>query len=574
MPKAYRLIILAIFSLSLLQSKAEGRLLSGKDTSKSHSDTTTHIGDHMLKPIIGIGTGVLAYYGNVKPSNSYLQNPLIGRIGYDLSFAMKMTPVVEFNLYTLFGTVAVDERSPTLNWSFQSEIRGGGFHFLFKILPRQPVTPYVLVGFESFEFLSKVDLTNQYGQKYYYWSDGSIRSTAQTAANASSATILYQDYTYESDIRSMDLDGSGKYTEQTYAVPLGAGFMFKVGKKADFMIGTTLHYTFTDHIDGLTPDISGPLKGTTYHDKFLFSSIMLRYDLTSAKNMRDLTDKDEDRYEGVDFDALMNEDNDKDGVRDWDDSCAGTPSGAVVDKKGCPVDEDKDGVPDYRDKQEETPAGSIVNTDGVALTDSMMLRQYQMYVDSTGQFATVQIDSNGITGYHPKNAGANATATRYTVELGHFSKGVPSDVMDKFLSVSDVKSNMMKDSSSVYTAGDYGDYNSAKARQEDLMKLGLTDAKVVYRKGDDFVTADVPVNNGTNPTNVTTTTNPENKTGTNPTNTSTNPENKTGTNPTNVTTTTNPENKTGTNPTNTGTNPENKTGTNPTNVTTTTNPEN
>ena len=58
-------------------------------------------------------------------------------------------------------------------------------------------------------------------------------------------------------------------------------------------------------------------------------------------------------------------DSDNDGVYDGLDKCPNTPSTAKVDAEGCPIDTDKDGVPDYRDKQINTPAGVIVDSDGV-----------------------------------------------------------------------------------------------------------------------------------------------------------------------------------------------------------------
>jgi len=61
---------------------------------------------------------------------------------------------------------------------------------------------------------------------------------------------------------------------------------------------------------------------------------------------------------GADFDS------DGDGVMDGKDQCPGTPLGAVVDKKGCPVDSDKDGVPDGIDKCPNTPAGAKVDETG------------------------------------------------------------------------------------------------------------------------------------------------------------------------------------------------------------------
>ena len=55
---------------------------------------------------------------------------------------------------------------------------------------------------------------------------------------------------------------------------------------------------------------------------------------------------------------------DGDGVPDYLDKCPGTPSGVKVDPDGCPIDSDGDGVPDYLDKCPGTPAGTQVDADG------------------------------------------------------------------------------------------------------------------------------------------------------------------------------------------------------------------
>lgn len=55
---------------------------------------------------------------------------------------------------------------------------------------------------------------------------------------------------------------------------------------------------------------------------------------------------------------------DGDGVPDYLDKCPGTPSGVKVDPDGCPLDSDGDGVPDYLDKCPNTPKGAKVDADG------------------------------------------------------------------------------------------------------------------------------------------------------------------------------------------------------------------
>lgn len=57
-------------------------------------------------------------------------------------------------------------------------------------------------------------------------------------------------------------------------------------------------------------------------------------------------------------------DADNDGVADCLDMCPDTPSGCLVDPRGCPVDSDGDGVPDCMDKCPGTPGGTKVEPNG------------------------------------------------------------------------------------------------------------------------------------------------------------------------------------------------------------------
>ncbi len=52
---------------------------------------------------------------------------------------------------------------------------------------------------------------------------------------------------------------------------------------------------------------------------------------------------------GIEFDFGKTKDSDMDGVSDQKDKCPNTPTGVMVDAKGCPIDTDGDGVADYID---------------------------------------------------------------------------------------------------------------------------------------------------------------------------------------------------------------------------------
>ncbi len=60
-------------------------------------------------------------------------------------------------------------------------------------------------------------------------------------------------------------------------------------------------------------------------------------------------------------------DDDRDGISNSQDFCAGTPKGAIVDSMGCAKDSDFDRVIDIYDKCNDTPEGAPVDENGCAL---------------------------------------------------------------------------------------------------------------------------------------------------------------------------------------------------------------
>lgn len=70
---------------------------------------------------------------------------------------------------------------------------------------------------------------------------------------------------------------------------------------------------------------------------------------------------------GLGFNLGAGKDEDKDGVSDKKDKCAGTPENAKVDLNGCPLDTDGDGIADYEDKCPSV--AGITTTKGCPDTD-------------------------------------------------------------------------------------------------------------------------------------------------------------------------------------------------------------
>ncbi|MBN8692704.1 MAG: SPOR domain-containing protein [Bacteroidetes bacterium] len=444
----------------------------------------------VFNPKISLGTGMLSFYGDLY--KKHYQSPWTSRVGYDLNVSHRLNRYLMINFNLLFGKLGAYENLPNRHENFQSEIRAGGINLLYDfgnfIPDRYRIRPFVSLGITSFEFLSKTDLYDRNGEKYHYWSDGSIKNMEEGSAGSQFAKDLVRDYRYETDIRELNADGFGKYPERAWAVPFGFGAIMHITERFDFKMGVQYYFTNTDYIDGITNKSVGNRAGTKAMDKFVYTSVSLQYDLVLNRKKKDTLPAE--YYDNLDWLAIDNADYDKDGVRDWDDNCQGTPEGVKVDKFGCPLDEDMDGVPDYRDEELPSPKGFEVNLKGIALTDEFWQDWYDHYFDSVGIDRTTEQIGNAFDLVMPKtNKKKKKEQRSYTVELARYAGGVPSDEMAYLLSIGDMKSTVLDDGTTVvYTAGTYEEVKQAAKRRDEFMAEGNKKAMVGYFKNDKYST--------------------------------------------------------------------------------------
>ncbi len=449
------------------------------------------LGD-VFHPKVALGAGMLSFHGDLYAR--HYQAPWTAKIGYDLNISQRLFKPLQLNFNILFGKLGANEWIDNRQENFQSEIRAGGLSLLYDfgnfIPDKCRLRPWISAGVSSFEFLSKTDLKDRYGNTYYYWSDGSIKNMAENDPNAANAVNLNRDYYYESDIRELNKDGFGKYQERAWAFPVGAGALMKVTDRVDFKIGFQYYFTTTDYIDGITNNSLGTRAGTRQKDNFVYTSFSVQYDLVLKKKSKIDTLPD-NYFDDVDWLAIDNGDYDKDGVKDWDDKCHGTPEGVKVDAFGCPYDDDNDGVPNHADEELASPAGVEVNPQGVARTDDYWQQWYDQYMDS-GNLVKKEVIENFYAA--KKDSSANATQASksdkaYTVELARYSGPVPNDEMAYLLSIGDVKSTILPDNSTVlYTAGTYKEIANAVKRRDEFRAEGNKKSQVGYFKEGDLIT--------------------------------------------------------------------------------------
>lgn len=149
----------------------------------------------------------------------------------------------------------------------------------------------------------------------------------------------------------------------------------------------------------VTNDLPLPDAGSDTNHLFITGGIHLELFGTEKDADRDGVSDNIDDCPGTPYGAKVDNrgcplDTDEDGVFDGIDLCASTPKGAVVDVRGCPLDSDGDGVLNGIDQCEGTPQGALVDATGCPLdSDNDGVADG---LDSCANTPTqVRVDSNG-----------------------------------------------------------------------------------------------------------------------------------------------------------------------------------
>jgi hypothetical protein len=349
---------------------------------------TVEVIDPVYKPVIGFGFGVMSFYGEV---HNNLRSSVMGTPAFKLNVStfLDKKHMFKTNFVITKGSITGNEHSPTSdttqNYNFQSDIFSMGLNVHYDFghwIPdtkKNLIHPFVSIGIENLQFSSKTDLyyngPDNKPHPYHYWSDGTIRDVGENPYGI--GKIIRRDYIYETDLRDLNRNGLGSYTQNTFAIPIDIGIDLKISGRVNLRVGNSWHFTFTDNIDDVSSKATGSYrKGDKRNDMFTFSYFSLHLDLFSSPKELILKSLAQE----VDADYAMLDDEDNDGVYDVHDKCPGTPPGVAVDSLGCPYDKDKDGVPDYLDKEPDTPFGAMVNDSGEQIKPD----EYGAHIDIEG----------------------------------------------------------------------------------------------------------------------------------------------------------------------------------------------
>jgi len=302
----------------------------------------------MEKPSVGLGFGVLSYFGNVGASKSSGVGSFTDiRPGYHLNVEERLGRFLGVGLNVTMGSLSGNDHSPADNLNFETKVMQGELNLVLPfdngvIMKKgSGVVPYLSVGIGFMTFQPYGDLYDANGNKYYYWADGSIRNLPDGTAGS---VRLTRDYKYETPLAG---------SQSALTIPVGFGFKLNFTDHFSARINGFYNLTMSNKIDNVG---SGP------NDKYLYTSVSIHYQFGKPADEIE-TPEDKTEWKNIFVDA----DSDGDGVKDADDQCPGTPKGVKVDIHGCPIDSDNDGVPDYLDKEPNTPKGNVVDEHGVSI---------------------------------------------------------------------------------------------------------------------------------------------------------------------------------------------------------------
>ncbi len=332
-----------------------------------------------FKPVFGLGVGTISYFGDVRDQ---YQSITTGQFAYNFSVSKGLSSFLNIDFKFIKGTFSGNEWLDDRNLNFKSDFLSGGvsvsYNFehllrkkgqLLEYRKQRKVIPYLSLGFQTYAFNSKADLKDANGNYYNYWSDGTIRNVAEGSVPEEESIMLIRDYEYETDIRELDNDGLGKYSLQAFAIPIDLALELQLHERVQLRLGATYNYALNDLVDDVSSAGEGVRKGNGRTDSYLYTYFTFNFDIFSSEKEIEENIIEEPYDESL-FNAIDFEDEDNDGVLDFDDDCIGTPQGIAVDTSGCPLDGDKDGIPDYLDQEANTPLDSIVGLNGVMLTEA------------------------------------------------------------------------------------------------------------------------------------------------------------------------------------------------------------
>jgi len=330
-----------------------------------------------LNTMVGFHMGPQAFQSDSFQLN-YSQSP----IHYSFFAGIEIKPFLLTSLNYQRGQVNQKQQLTSGPSNFKSDFHAFDVRFTWisEQVDQLPLSFFVALGAGLLSYNTFSDRKASNGDSYHFWKDGSIRNLPESPLNSDLADILTRDFIYETPLR---LNQRGAY------FPLHVGTKISISHQIDAWAGYELRVLektrslsygnglTNDRLQRLTIGVSYTFrKKETQQIPSVPESILA---ITPLKIVPEKPVFAPNHFDEVDFDKIMAEDEDGDGVPDYLDSCLQTPKGWLVNTAGCPPDSDGDGIADQFDKEPDSKPGAWVDAFGVTVSDAFL---QEMYNDS------------------------------------------------------------------------------------------------------------------------------------------------------------------------------------------------
>ncbi|MEO0311926.1 MAG: hypothetical protein RIQ89_1583 [Bacteroidota bacterium] len=323
-------------------------------------------------PAIGLGRGLVYFIGDI--GHKRYDSPINTHGAWQLELEAYKMGKLSLNLFLINGTSnGTDDYSGyKINYKSKFVTEGLSLRYDFDSQHQtNTIVPFIGAGVGFIVHSTKVDMKDAEGRQYNYWTDGTIRSMAQQDPAASTATVIYRDYRYETDVTT--LDSIGKFNKSSLTIPISIGVKMKLSSRIDILFNGTMHLVQSDFFDALSAkENKSWVPVNDANDRLFLTTATCRFRIGAPRDTPKPKKYKSIDYKDIDFEALAREDADADGVSDFIDHSNEDSIKASVDAKGVAIDSDGDGVPDYKDAEPATLPGSLVTLDGKTFTDEML----------------------------------------------------------------------------------------------------------------------------------------------------------------------------------------------------------
>lgn len=236
-----------------------------------------------------LGAGLMPYQGDLSYQipNDWLGYRALPRetlpYGVHLGLERRLNATLALGLSGQYGFITANDRSLDANGdllpdnpnfgrslNFRSEIAGGQLLLHFRLAngwllsKRARIAPYLFSGIGVSGWRVYGDLFTQGDDRYYYWSDGSIRLAPEISSPDQIPTVD-QDRDFETRLDELATEASGGYETVALHVPMGLGVDFRLTPQLRLGLQAQANYAFTDYLD----DVSGQYRSDFAPDEVL-----------------------------------------------------------------------------------------------------------------------------------------------------------------------------------------------------------------------------------------------------------------------------------------------------------------